>query len=113
MRRFRLNGWKRIGIVLSVLWALSISGWFFHHIPEVNDPGIASVYLQCISAPNANRGVCKARAEWFSEEARSEFRAGWSWAALAPIVVAWLLVYVVVCVVRWIWRGFQPTASGS
>ena len=48
MRGFRLNGWQRIGIVLSVVWALSISMWFFQHIPEVNDPGIASVYLQCI-----------------------------------------------------------------
>jgi hypothetical protein len=113
MRGFRLNGWQRIGIVLSIVWTLCVSMWFFQHVPGANDPGIASVYLQCISAPNANRGVCKARAEWFSEEARSEFRAGWSWAALAPIVVAWLLVYVVVWVVRWIRRDFQPTASES
>jgi hypothetical protein len=34
-------------------------------VPEPNDPGVASVYLQCISEPNANRGVCKDRAEWF------------------------------------------------
>jgi hypothetical protein len=42
MRGFRLNGWQRIGIVLSVVWALSISTWFFQHIPEMNDPGIAA-----------------------------------------------------------------------
>jgi hypothetical protein len=109
MRRFRLNGWQRNGTALSVLWALSVSMWFFQQVHQANDPGIASVYLQCISQPNPNRGVCKARAEWFSEEARAELRADWSWVALAPIVVAWLLVYVVMWAARWIRRGFQPS----
>src|SRR5215472_5713324 len=27
MRGFRLNGWQRIGIVLSLLWALCVSLW--------------------------------------------------------------------------------------
>ena len=106
--RVRLSGWERIGIVLSLMWITCVSLWFVQHIPEVNGPGIASVYLQCIEEPNANRRDCEARAEWFSEEARSELRAGWPRFALGPVIVVWLLVYIVVWTIRWIRRGFQP-----
>ena len=84
----RLNGWQRTGILLSVLWVLCVSMWFYQHVPNVNAPGIASVYLQCIGEPNAKRRECRARAEWFGEEARSEFRGGWPWVALGPLCVA-------------------------
>ena len=63
--------------MLSALWVVCVSMWFFQHVPEVNGPGIASVYLQCI-------GQCPARAEWFRDEARSEFRAGWDGARSNP-----------------------------
>jgi len=106
----RLNGWQRTGILLSVLWVLCVSMWFYQHVPNVNAPGIASVYLQCIEEPNAKRRECRARAEWFGEEARSEFRGGWPWVALGPILVVWPLAYVVVWLVRWIRRGLQSVA---
>jgi hypothetical protein len=107
--RVRLNGWQRIGIVLSLLWGLSVSLWFLLHVPQPSDPGVASVYLQCISEPNANRDVCQGRAEWFGKEARSEFRAAWSSIILAPILALWALIYIVVWTARWIRRGFQAT----
>jgi len=89
--------------MLSVLWVVCLSMWFFQHVPEVNGPGIASVYLQCI-------GQCPARAEWFRDEARSEFRADWPWMALGPILVIWGLVYIGVVAGRWFRRGFRPRA---
>jgi hypothetical protein len=96
--------------MLSVLWVVCVSMWFYQHLPNVNAPGVASVYLQCIGEPNAKRRECRARADWFGEEARSEFRAVWPWVALIPIVVMWLLAYVVVRLVRWITRGLQSAA---
>jgi hypothetical protein len=30
MRGFRLNGWQRIGIVLSVLWAIVVGGFLIY-----------------------------------------------------------------------------------
>jgi hypothetical protein len=110
MRGVRLYGWQRTGIVLSVLWVLCVSMWFFQRVADVNAPGVASVYLQCIGEPKAKRRECRARAEWFGAEARSEFRAVWPWAALGPILVVWPLAYVVVWLVRWIGRGLQSTA---
>jgi hypothetical protein len=110
MRGARLYGWQRTGIVLSVVWVLCVSMWFFQHIPNANVPGIATVYLQCIGEHNAKRRECRARAEWFGEEARSELTAGWPLAALGPILVVWPLMYLLAWTVRWIRRVFQPRA---
>jgi len=107
MRGFRLNGWQRTGVVLSVRGVLFVSMQVFQSAPEANASGIASVYLQCISEPNAHRSACKARAEWFRDQASSEFRAGWPWFALGAVLLVWLLVYLVVRMVRWIRRGFS------
>src|SRR5262249_15954889 len=101
---------QRTGIVLSVVWVLCVSMWFFQHVPEVNAPGIASVYLQCIQEPNAKRRECRAKAEWFGEEGRSRLRSGRPWGGLEPILVVWALIYGLVWTVRWIRRGFQQTA---
>ena len=30
--------------------------------------------------------------------------------SLAPIPIAWLLIYMVVWIVRWVRRGFQPAS---
>ena len=79
-------------------------------VPNVNAPGIASVYLQCIGQPNAKRRECRARAEWFGEEARSELIRGWPLVALGPILVVWPLIHVLVWTGRWIRRGFRRTA---
>jgi hypothetical protein len=84
--------------------------WFYQHVPNVNAPGIASVYLQCIGQPNAKRRECRARAEWFGEEARSELIRGWPLVALGPILVVWPLIHVLVWTGRWIRRGFRRTA---
>ena len=110
MRGFRLNGWQRIGIVLSLLWALGVSQWFLLHVPQRNDPGIESIYLQCITEAAAKRDVCQHRAEWFRKNSWSEFWAAGSWIVLGPLLIVWLLVYIVVWTVRWIRRGFQPAA---
>jgi hypothetical protein len=107
MRRFRINGWQRIGIVLSLLWVLGVSQWFLRHLPQPDDLGIASIYLQCINEAEADRGVCQNRAEWFSKEARSEFRVAWATIVAAPVITVWLIIYIVIWMVRWIARGFQ------
>jgi hypothetical protein len=110
MRGFRLKGWQRIGIVMSVLWTLCVFMWFFQPGAEVNRAGISSVYLHCIAEPNANRRECKAKAERFRDQITSEFRR-WPVFVIAPIFLMWGLLCGVVWLVRWITRGFQPSSN--
>ena len=103
MRGVRLKGWQRTGILLSVLWLSCASMWFIQQVPA-HQPAIKSVYRQCIEEPNAHRSVCKARAESFGKEVRSELaalplpldRAEWPLIALAPVFLVWILAYIVV-----------------
>ena len=112
MRGRRLKGWQRTGIILSVLWVTCASMWFIQQVPA-HQPAITSVYRQCIQEPNAHRSACKARAKSFDKEVRSELtalplpldRAEWPGIALAPILLVWILAYIVVWLARWIVRG--------
>ena len=79
MRRFRLKGWQRIGIVLSVIWLIVGPVWgliLVHNLlwfVGVSDPYVAATF------------------------------------ALLPIPFLWLFLYIVVWTVRWVRRGFQPS----
>jgi len=109
MRGLRLRGWQRTGLVLSILWVSCASLWFIQQAPA-NQPAITSIFRQCFEEPNAHRSTCKARAESFDKEVRSELaalplpldRAEWLWIALAPVFLVWILAYIVVWCARWI-----------
>jgi hypothetical protein len=96
MRGFRLNGWQRLGIVLSALWVL-VGGLWGRHLT-------VAPYFDCIkSAPNIDTMN-------FCERYLQDWGSTAMLIALVPIPIAWLLVYIVVWTVRWIRRGFQPAA---
>jgi hypothetical protein len=48
MRGFRLNGWQRIGIVLSVVWAMVAGTFAWKHAHDQADavPGAMGVILK-------------------------------------------------------------------
>jgi hypothetical protein len=102
MRRFRLNGWQRIGIVLSGLWA--IGSWLY-----MEDAATAS------ERETAYSDICtlnkERRNEWdvkpcFDQANRlyeTTYSDASAWAlpvALVPIFIVWGLVYVAVWIVR-------------
>jgi hypothetical protein len=114
MRGFRLNGWQRIGIVLSVVWAI---GAAVYEINVINDRYYAAfgaafrpVLNRCEDDPSKNGVNC---AEVAGRAARAAVPTESSWniaiAALAPIPFFWLIAYALVGLGRWITRGFKPS----
>jgi ketosteroid isomerase-like protein len=105
MRRFRLNEWQRIGILLSVVWMIVGGLWGWRH---ANDKADAEFKLCITQIQNVSDvQTCRAkRAEalvprWF----------GAAVVALAPITVVWLFIYGFVRLVRRIGRAFRPQPS--
>jgi hypothetical protein len=100
MRNFRLHGWQRIGIVLSILW-----------LPAGALLGVVAAvapYRVCIR--NSLNDIA-----WCDMVYRDAFSPEHLWSAaalfaLTPIPVAWLLAYAALWAMRWVWRGFQPAA---
>jgi hypothetical protein len=122
MSGFRLNGWQCIGILLSVLWLPVGWNWALTLFGPPANPLPWPFWNSCLErqaklpAPNYD-GCHQGDAKWWANQsklrelqhANAEQLA--PWLALVPIPIAWLLVYSVVWIVRWIRRGFQP-ASG-
>jgi hypothetical protein len=100
-RGFHLNGWQRIGIVLSVVWAIGI-WWSLYVAPIVKS------YSRCENLP-ALKGfeTC-----WHMVDVQRASQLSYmglviAVAALLPIPIAWLIVYGLIGLVRWIRVGFK------
>jgi uncharacterized protein len=105
MRRFRLNGWQRIFIVLSVVWMIVGGLWGWRHANDKADAEFKLCITQIQTASDVQ--ACRAkRAEalvpnWF----------GAAVVALAPITIAGLFFYGLIFVARRIRRAFRPEPS--
>jgi hypothetical protein len=102
--RFHVNGWQRIGIVLSVCWIVGAGLWVLGQ-----ENWAASYYGLCLSAANDQQHVekCDVEFEKAWPIARFEKQTEAAFVALAPVPLAWLLAYLSVGVARWIGRGFK------
>jgi hypothetical protein len=99
--RFRLNGWQRIGIVLSVVWMLVGALWAHHFL-------FAPVYeadSKCRSAVT-DLTFCDGIYKRQMAIAR-QISPTITVLTLAPIPIVWVLAYALVSLVRWIRAGFK------
>ena len=105
----RLNGWQRIGVVLSVLWIVVVGFWRNDAIIKSAQETAEAFYNTCVDAhPYPNDQSCVDEI-WKNFELFS--RGHWidaAFVAFVPILIAWLLVWLCVAVFRWVRRGFAP-----
>jgi hypothetical protein len=102
----RLNGWQRIGIVASVLWAISGAFWG-NNLGIHEGDWTVEAYKLCLEAPNSNRASCE---KTFEKDWPVAISNHWVYSAffgLVPIPLGWLVVYGVIALVRWIRTGFN------
>lgn len=112
-KRFRhLNGWQRIGVIVSVIW-------FFYGFYWGNEQGLhqgewVSVRREvCLGLPNANFAACD---QEFNRDWPVAIAHHWDYAlffGLVPIPLGWIVAYAIVAIVRWVRRGFQPSATSG
>jgi hypothetical protein len=110
MGRFHLHGWQRIGIVLSILWAIVSCLYIRYSQLENAEELSAAVYNRCKDAPENLVPIPECIAD--TGAMYREFEGSWGSAALGaliPIPIVWLLAYLFVVTVRWIRRGFSPS----
>jgi len=132
-RGTHLNGWQRLGVIASVLW---LAGGFFWgvslYVSEQTAP-VTSIYQLCMQvADQKQENYYKQQAiaqeshtssrtadTWDADNAKcsSEFAAQYTaavagrwWAALGfalvPLLFAWGLAWLCVCLFRWVHAGF-------
>ena len=108
----RLHGWHRVGIVLSVLWLLTASGGYFYELivhPSSLAPILPSASYEWIADPDA---TAKAHIEGRAQGKDFSYGfmllkpafngAGFALLVLAPVVIAWLLAYLLRATLQWV-----------
>jgi hypothetical protein len=113
-----LNGWQRIGIVLSVLWATVGFVWVDHSVAfNIGARFVEEDYDRCLWQRSIQPdGSVPKDTDWqpcinaFDRDWDRAVKYQWITAlyfALIPILTAWLVAYGLVVVGRWIAAGFR------
>ncbi|MFA6985391.1 MAG: hypothetical protein WC213_04215 [Arenimonas sp.] len=119
----KLNGWQRIGTALTVLWLayMAFIGVMAH--PNLGNggapfvrftPAVAEICTDADPLPDKKEysfdeafGCNGGKITPAIPERRQFLWAPFAIVALAPPLAAWLLVYALIFVIRWIVEGFR------
>jgi hypothetical protein len=110
----RLNGWVRIGIILSIVWMVGGTGYYEAQNNREDQEYAQAVYngrSTCIgeNAQRQYRGEPKMSCDVYNVDEAFKRRPPLWFAAIIPtfwLVVAWVLIGVTYVAVRWIRKGF-------
>ena len=115
----KLNMWTRLGIVLSVVWAVGIGGYVYDDtITRATNEGAFAAHT-CDEARALNNQAPSEDACW--TDANSPFMQSYKinasgafmgalGAAFLPLPFFWLITWGIVATVRWVLRGRDVTA---
>ena len=105
----RLNGWQRIGVILSIIWLPIgfISGgnsWI-----EVNATPVSRALTSCIARSDSSRAAEDACQAVFDRDWPVAMAGHW-WGsiayALVPILICWFLAWLSARLFLWVKAGF-------
>jgi hypothetical protein len=105
-RIMRLNGWQRIGLVLSVLWVV---GAAIHERNKQVNAAYAlfqSQYRMCLERADSMKNC----GETVSLQATLDATANWldvAFYAFSPVIAGWLIALIATKTYRWISDGFS------
>jgi hypothetical protein len=106
----QLNGWKRIGIVMSVFWILG-AGIYQRNYDLKEASSLENLtYSLCADHQKANKNFDNDCMKVSHEDFDSSIKYSWvnvAVTALVPIPLFWLIIYGLIKIYRWIRLGFK------
>jgi hypothetical protein len=101
----RLNRWRRIGVVLSVLWMLGGAAYERKSQVDTATSSAHLIYKMCLDIGGEKIAKCS---EEFAKNYADFLKPNWievALSAFAPVILGWLLVIIIIWVYRWIKAG--------
>ncbi len=105
----RLNGWQRIGIVASVVWALG-TGYYQRNEDVKSATALANLAYALCDYDNSHLGDKRDCSLDFKQSFDLQIEGSWANVAMVsfvPIPLAWLAVYLAIRIWRWVRAGFK------
>lgn len=111
----KLNGWKRLGIIASVVWILIAWVHTFDSENDSESKAVASIHVTCDENLAGKTGdawqrgfdECNKEADELLVRAMAGARVDAAIVAFVPVPLGWGLAYLVLFLVRWVKRGFS------
>ena len=103
----RLNGWQRIGVVLSALWILIVSGYAIFELMQ--GPNSAMLFVQMVVS-KTQEPVSALAGNQFRDLVPVEAQLRYGRliiVVIMPVAVGWVLASGLVWTIRWIAGGFR------
>jgi hypothetical protein len=103
----KLNGWQRIGVVASALWAIGAA--IYERSSQVSEATTfhKSALSNCL--PEFTGACIDAAHENYRSLLSLDFvsMSNIVFVAIGPVLLGWFLAYLIVKTIRWIKAGFQ------
>lgn len=101
-----LNGWQRLGIIVSASWFV-VGFCVGMQVAQANADAGTWSYAACINTDNPDFAGCNAAFQMLYAAAIAQrWQLAWLY-ALMPIFAGWFLAWLSIPAVRWIQRGFS------
>jgi hypothetical protein len=111
----RINGWKRIGIIVSIVWILGAGLYTFDSEIDKAIEEISSIHVQCDANLAGKPGdawetgfnACNKQSD---DSVALAYNNAWLTAAIVafvPVPPGWGFVYLVIFLIGWVRRGFN------
>jgi len=111
----KVNGWKRIGIIASIVWIFGAGLYTYDLEIDSASKAIASTHVACDSNLAGKTGdawttgfnECDKQANDSLSEANANARLVAALFAFVPVPLGWGFTYLVLFLLRWVKRGFM------
>ena len=108
----RLNGWQRIGVVLSVFWVISVGVWLLKERAYHADRSYTRAFGSCYEYPFTETvedclGKAREHRKVVFESTSNVMPADFAVFAFVPVALGWGLTWGGVKIARWVIAGFR------
>jgi hypothetical protein len=108
----KLDGWKRIGIIVSVVWILGAGIFTFNAVENSVIENASAQTLMCEEAHNrAGSAECDKRSTDYLANHNYDALIASALVAFIPVPLGWGFVYLILSLVAWVKRGFMRPSS--
>lgn len=101
----KLNRWKRMGVVISILWALGAAYYERSKEMDAGQHFLDFSYQVCTESKSSTLEHCS---DELNKNIEIWMKPNWGnigLIAFAPIVLGWVLVFIIIRVYRWVKAG--------